>query len=132
MNLPLFIAGLLALAGATVHGLGGELWVLRKLWQESLPSTRLGGPRLTRSMIHVTWHITTFAFLAAGVGMLVSASILDGETADAVGISSAVAFTGFAAVTLGLGVAKNPRAVFQHQGPLVLSATAALAWWGVA
>ena len=130
MNVPLFIAGLLALVGAAAHGLGGELWVLRRLWQEPLPPTRLGGPRLTRSMIHVTWHITTFAFLAAAVGMLLSATTLDGDAADAVAISSAVAFTGFAAVAVGLGVARNPRAVFQHQGPLILSATAALAWWG--
>ena len=130
MNVPLFVAGLLALAAAAIHGIAGERLVLRKLWQEPLPPTRLGGPRLTRSMIHVTWHITTFAFLVAGVGMLVSASVLDGDAADAVAISSAVAFTGFAAVTVGLGVAKNPRAVFQHQGPLVLSATAVLAWWG--
>jgi len=105
--------------------------VLRKLWEGTLPSTRFGGPAMTRSMIHVSWHITTFAFLAVGVGMILSAAVLEGEAADAVAWFSAVAFTGFAAVVIGLGAAKlHPRALVQHPGPVVLAATAALAWWG--
>ncbi len=40
--------------------------------------------------------------------------------------------TGFAAVVVGLGAAdtKSPRSLFRHPGPIVLTATAALAWWG--
>ena len=125
-------AGSLALVAAAVHGVGGEWLVLRKLFQAALPSTSFGGAAMTKAMVHVTWHITTFAFLAVGVGMIVSASALEGEAAQAVAISSAAAFTGFAAVAAGLGAARNPpRAMLQHPGPLVLSATAALAWWGV-
>ena len=131
MEILLFLAGLLALLAAGVHGIGGQVLVLRKLFQGALPSTWFGGPAMTKSMVYVTWHITTFAFFAAGVGMVVSAAALEGDAADAVAISSAVAFTGFAAIATGLGAAKHPpRAMLQHPGPIVLAATAALAWLG--
>lgn len=119
------------MAAAGVHGLGGELLVVRKLFEGSLPSTYFGGPAMTQSMVQVTWHITTFAFLAAGVGMVVSASMLGGDAAEALAISSAATFTGYASIAAGFGLARQPlRAVLQHPGPVILSATAALAWWG--
>lgn len=86
---------------------------------------------MTDSMVHVTWHITTFAFLAVGVGMVLAGSVLEGAAADALGWFSAAAFTGFAAVAVGLGAARHrPRALLQHPGPIALAVTAALAWWG--
>jgi hypothetical protein len=131
VNTPLFVAGLLALVAAAVHGVAGELLVVRKLFHEPVPPTRLGGPRMTRAMVHATWHITTFAFLAAGAGMVVSAAVLDGDAAKGIAISSAAAFTGFAAIAAGLGTAQgSPRALLRHPGPIVLSGAAALAWWG--
>jgi hypothetical protein len=36
--------------------------------------------------------------------------------------------TGFAA--LAVGMADSPRSLFRHPGLAVLTATAALAWWG--
>ena len=131
MNIPLFLAGLLALVAAAIHGAGGERLVLRKLWQGSLPSTRFGRAGMTRSMIHVTWHLTSFAFAAVGAGMIVSATALDGDAAESLAWFTAAAATGFAGVAVGLAVAQHPlRALFQHLGPLTLTATAALAWWG--
>lgn len=132
MNVPLFLAGLLAMVASGIHGLGGELLVLRKLWREPLPPTRFGGPVMTRAMIHVTWHIVTCAFFAVGVGMVLSATVLDDDAAEAIAWFCAAAFTSFAAVALVLGGAKqSPRAFARHPGPVVLAATAALAWWGV-
>jgi hypothetical protein len=131
MNAPLLLAGLLALVAAGVHGIGGELLVLRKLWQGPLPPTRFGATAMTRAMLHVTWHITTFAFLAVGIAMILAAAVLDDAAADALAWFSAAAFTGFAAVAVGLGSAGQPlRAGVRHPGPLVLAGTAALAWWG--
>ena len=130
MNVPLFLAGLLALVGAGAHGVGGELFVVRRLWEGRLPSTRFGGAGMTRSMVHVTWHITSFAFLAVGVGMIVSGAVLDGDAADALAWFCAAAFTGFAAITVVLGGGGRPRSVVRHPGPVLLAATAALAWWG--
>jgi hypothetical protein len=131
-NAPLIAAGALAILGAAIHGAGGEVLVVRKLPLEILPSTRFGGPRTTMAMIHVTWHLTTIAFLSVGVALVLSGSALNGETAQAVGLAAAAASTGFAAIALGLGAAymRSPRSLFRHPGPGALTAVAALAWWG--
>jgi hypothetical protein len=132
MNLPLIVAGSLALVAAAVHGVGGEVLVVRKLSVGTLPSTRFGGARMTKAMIHVSWHIATIAFLTAGIALLLSGSVLDGDAAQAVSIVTAGASTGFAAITIGLGAAYNrsARALLHHPGPVALAAIAALAWWG--
>ena len=48
--------------------------------------------------------------------------------ARAVALLAAGAFTGFAAVAVGLGA--SARSAFRHPGPVLLTATAVLAWWG--
>ena len=132
MSGPLIVAGCLAILGAAVHGVGGELLVVRRLSAATLPSSRFGGPRMTRTMIHVTWHLTTIAFLTVGVALLLAGTILDGDTARGIALLAAGAATGFAAVVVGLGAAytRSPRSLYRHPGPAVLTATAALAWWG--
>ena len=132
MNPPLIVAGFLAILGAGVHGVGGEVLVVRRLSPGMLPSTQFGGPRTTKLMIHVTWHLTTMAFLTVGAALLLSGTVLDEDTARGFGLLAATASTGFAALTVGLGAAytRSPRALIRHPGPAVLAATAALAWWG--
>jgi hypothetical protein len=133
VNAPLIVAGTLAILGAGIHGVGGEVLVVRKLSPGMLPSSSFGGPRMTKAMIRVTWHMTTIAFLTVGSAFLLSGSVLDGDTARGIGLVAAAAATGFAALAVGLGAAetRSPRALFRHPGPAVLTATAALAWWGV-
>jgi hypothetical protein len=131
MSAPLILAGSLGVLGAAVHGVGGELLVMRKLSPAMLPSTRFGGARMTRTMIHVTWHLTTFAFLTVGVALLLSGSVLHGDTARGISVVAACAATGFAALVVGFGGARlSPRTLLRHPGPAVLTVTAALAWWG--
>lgn len=132
MNVPLIVAGSLAILGAVIHGAGGEFLVVRKLTREVLPSSPFGGPAMTKSMIHVTWHITSVAFLAVGLGLVLSGSVLDGDAARGIALLGAGAATGFAALALGLGATytRSPRSLIRHPGPAVLTATAALAWWG--
>ena len=132
MNVPLIVAGSLAVAGAAIHGAGGEFLVVRRLSLATLPATRFGGPVMTKAMVHVTWHVTTVAFLAVGSALLLSGAALDGEAARVVALMAAGAATGFAAVVVGLGAAytRSPLYLVRHPGPLVLTATAALAWWG--
>ena len=130
MNAPLIVAGSLAILGAAVHGVAGEVLVVRKLSPAMLPPTRFGGPKMTRTMIHVTWHITTIAFLTVGAALLLSGSVLHGDTARGIALVAASASTGFAAIAVGVGGAHSPRALSRHLGPAVLTATAALAWWG--
>ena len=54
MNARLVVAGSLALLGAAVHGLGGEVLVVRRLSPGVLPSSPFGGPRATKLMIPAT------------------------------------------------------------------------------
>jgi hypothetical protein len=132
VNVPLIVAGSLAILGAAVHGVGGEVLVVRKLSPGMLPSSRFGGPRMTKAMIHVTWHMATIAFLTVGSALLLAGSVLHGDAARGIGLVAASASTGFAALALGLGAAymRSPRSVFRHPGPAVLTVTAVLAWWG--
>jgi hypothetical protein len=133
MNAPLVAAGSLAVVAAAIHGTGGEILVVRKLARDTLPTSPFGGTRMTLAMIHVTWHITTVAFLTVGVALLLAGAALEGDAARGLGVLGAGAFTGFAMVALGLGLAntRSVRALFHHLGPAVIALTAALGWWGV-
>ena len=132
MEAPLVIAGALALIAAAIHGGVGEVKVVRYLSAQELPGTPLGGPRMTRAMIHVTWHLTTVAFLAVGCALLLSGTVLGAAEARPLALVAAGAAVGFAALALGLGAAntRSARTFVKHPGPLVLSLTAALALWG--
>lgn len=133
MNAPLIIAGCLAILGTAIHGVGGEVLVVRKLSPAGLPSSAFGGPRNTQLMIHVAWHLTTIAFLVVGLALLLAGSVLQGDAARAIGLLAACASTGFAAIAVGLTAAytRSPVSLVRHPGPVMLTITAALAWWGV-
>jgi len=132
VNVPLIVAGALATLAAAIHGGAGQALVVRKLSSAPLPPTRFGGSQSTLLMIQVTWHLTTVAFITAATALLLAGSVLEGDAAHAVALLGAGAATGFAAVTLGLGVASNRslHALIRHPAPIVLTATALLAWWG--
>jgi hypothetical protein len=105
---------------------------VRNLQPAMLPGSRFGGPRSTLVMIHVTWHLTTAAFATVGAALLLAGTTLEGETADGVAALGASAATAFALVTIVLGAAssRSPRMLYRHPAPILLSATAALAWIG--
>jgi hypothetical protein len=132
VDAQLIVAGSLAVLGAVVHGIGGELLVMRKLSPEMLSASAFGGPRMTRAMIQVTWHLTTVAFFTVGVALILAGSVLEGDEARAVGLFAAGTSTGFAAIAVGLGAAntRSLRLLLRHPGPVGLTATAVLAWWG--
>jgi hypothetical protein len=132
VNVPLLVAGSLALLGAAVHGVGGEVLVVRRLSPEVLPASPFGGPVMTKTMIRGTWHMTTIAFLTVGSALVLSGSVLHGETARGMALVAAGASTGFAAVALGAALARAPRSLFRHPAPAGLTAVAVLAWWGIA
>jgi hypothetical protein len=128
VNPPLLVAGVLALVGAAVHGLGGELLVVRRLSYRALPPSPFGGPSMTKTMIHVTWHMTTIAF--ASLGILEIYAAVSGDVGRGVELLAAGTATAFAALTIGAGHRVRPAALLRHPGPLVLATVAGLAWWG--
>ena len=129
MNVPLVLAGSLAILGAAIHGVGGEVLVARRLTPEMLPHSRFGGPAATKTMIRATWHMTTIAFLTVGSALLSSGLVLHGDTARGISMVAASASTGFAALAVGVFVT-GPRALLRHPAPVMLAAVAVLAWWG--
>ncbi|MFN2591104.1 MAG: hypothetical protein ABR518_10100 [Actinomycetota bacterium] len=130
--MPLLVAGSLALLGTAIHGVVGEFLVVRRLSPRMLPSSRFGGPGMTMAMIRASWHLTTIGFLTVGTTLIVAGSVVHGETARAIAFVAAGASSGFAAVVLGGALAQARPSVFLHPAPALLTATAALAWWGVA
>lgn len=129
MNAPLLVAGVLALVGAAVHGLGGELLVVRRLSSRNLPPSPFGGPSMTKTMIGVTWHMTTIAFASVGILEIYAAVVADGASRG-VELLAAATLTAFAALAIGAGFRPGPTALLRHPGPVVLATTAGLAWWG--
>jgi uncharacterized protein YjeT (DUF2065 family) len=123
---------MLAILAAAVHGGAGEVLVVRRLPLAALPPSPFGGPRMTKAMVHAAWHMTTVAFLTIGCALVVAGAVVGAETARGIGIVGASAFTGFAALAVGVGAADAgaPRALLRHPGPMLLAATAGLAWWG--
>jgi hypothetical protein len=142
VNVPLIVAGSLALMGAVIHGAGGELLVVRRLSPAGLPSTQFGGPSMTKAMIRASWHLATIAFVTNGSALLLAGSVLAGDTARGVGVVAAAASTGFAALIVGLAAAQAPRALrsgvrherraLVHPAPLLVTLVTVLAWIGVA
>ena len=130
MNVPFALAGVLALAGAAVHGIAGERMVVTKLRAEALPSSPFGGPSFSKLMIRATWHITTIAFLVTGAALTACAPGGSSEACRGIGRLSALAYAGFLALTIGLGAPHGPRGLFRHPAPLLFGMVAALAWWG--
>jgi hypothetical protein len=131
LNVPLIIAGSLAVASAAIHGVRGEA-LLRRVSPEMLPPEGPGGRRQTKMEIHINWLLVTTTFLVVGEGLLPSGSVLDGDSARALGLFAAGTLTGFAVGAVGLVAAymRSPRSVLLHGAPAVLTAVAALAWWG--
>lgn len=131
MNVPLIVAGCLAILAAAIHGGVGEVLVVRRLSPGMLPSTPFGAAGMTKSMIRVAWHMATIGLLTVGSALLLSGSVLDGDAARGISLVAAGASTGFAALAVGLGAYSQPlRSVFRHPGPILLTAIAAVAWWG--
>jgi hypothetical protein len=132
VRVPLLVAGILGVLAAAVHGVGGEVLVVRRLSPATLPGSALGGPATTRAMIRATWHLTTVGFLAVGFALVLAGTVLHGDTGRGVALVAAGASSGFAAVVVGTALARGPRSLLHHPAPAVLTATAVLAWWGIA
>ena len=85
---------------------------------------------MTKSMIRVTWHITTIAFLVLGSAMAACAAAGSNRTCEGVGQVAAISYTGFAVLTIVLGAQQLPKALLRHPAPLLFVSVAGFAWWG--
>lgn len=131
MNIPLLLAGIMAFVAAAIHGIGGEVLVVRRLDVGSLPRTPFGGPAASKLMIHVSWHLVTATFVVFGAAMAACGFDDAPEACRRTAILAASAFSVFAAITIASGAwSLGLTALFRHPAPAALTAIAVLAWWG--
>jgi hypothetical protein len=130
MNVPFVVAGVLAIAGAAVHGILGEKIVVSRLRREALPSSKFGSSSFTLVMIRATWHITTLAFVVLGSALLACTPDATGGACEAVGRVTAIAYASFFALSIGLVAPMIRRIRLRHPAPLLFALVAVLSWWG--
>jgi poly(3-hydroxybutyrate) depolymerase len=84
---------------------------------------------MTKTMIGVTWHLTTIAFVELGALEIYAAGV-SGGASRALELLAAGTATAFAALAIGAGLRHGPAALLRHAGPLALATVAGLTWWG--
>ena len=121
------LAGVLSVLLALGHMSIGLSWVLPRLAEERLPSTRFGPPATTLGLIRVTWHIVTLFVLAFAAILLTLA--WDGAV-DPLGLFlRSFAAMWFSAAVMALWVARrNPRRFLRRPVWLVWLVVSALCW----
>ncbi len=132
MDAALIASGSLFVLAAVIHGGAGEAYVVRRLFAGQLPSTPFGDARMTKTMVHVTWHFVTITFLTFGVALVLSGSLLEGDAARGISRVVAAACTAFWAIALVMGAAytRSARFVLLHPAPVLLTVLVAIVWWG--
>jgi hypothetical protein len=131
VNIPLLIAGVLSFVGAAIHGIVGDVLLVRRIDPGGLPSTRFGGPAASKFLIRVSWHLLTATFVVLGAAMVVCGFDDSHDACRRTGILAGSAFSAFAAITIVSGVrAIGPRGLFRHPAPAAFTVIAVLAWWG--
>ena len=133
MNIPLLLAGVLSFAGAAIHGVAGDMLLVRRIDTAALPRTRFGGPVASKFLIRVSWHLLTATFVVLGAAMFVCGIDDAHDACRRTGIVGASTFTAFAAITIASGLRTvGTRSLFRHPAPAAFVTIAALAWWGAA
>jgi hypothetical protein len=136
MNVPLLLAGVTSFAGAAIHGIVGDVLLVRRIDSGSLPSTRFGGPAASKFLIRVSWHLLTATFVVLGAAMFVCGLFVCGfddahDACRSTAILSASAFSAFAAITIASSVRMSgTQGLFRHPAPAAFTVIAVLAWWG--
>jgi hypothetical protein len=131
VNIALLLAGVMSFVAAAIHGIAGDVLIVRRIDVGSLPSTRFGGPAASKVMIRVTWHLLTATFVVLGSAMVACGFNDVHDACRATGIVGASAFSAFAVITITSGVARSgPAGLLRHPAPVAFIVTAVLAWWG--
>lgn len=133
MNWILFAAGALMTAAAGLHGVVGDA-LLRKITRLEFPPAPFGGsPGDTKAVTRITWHFGTVAFFFVG-GWLVATGVRPQAT-FAVGVTylSGTFLSFLASIALVVTIyRRGPRGLLKQPGPVLLTTTSILVWWGSA
>ena len=136
MNIQLFVAGILSVVAAAIHGGVGDA-IIRRVEPSALPSNPFGDPGVTFLLIRVTWHLVTGTFVVVGVALIVTG--LDPSSAATRGVALLAgalfsAYTVLAAILVlmryGVGGLRRQPRLLRHPGPALFVSTTVLIWWG--
>jgi len=131
VNIALLVAGILSFVAAAIHGIAGEVLLVRRLDVGTLPSTPFGGPAGSKLLIRVSWHLVTTTFVVLGAALVAGAFDDAHDACRRTAVVVASAFSAFAAITIAAGVrTQGPAGMLRHPAPALLTAIAVLAWWG--
>jgi hypothetical protein len=131
MNTALLVAGVLSFVAAAIHGIAGDVLLVRRLDVATLPRTPFGGPAGSKLMIRVCWHLVTTTFVVLGAALVACGFDDAHDACRRTGILVASAFSAFAAITIAAGVRTyGPAGILRHPAPALLTGIAVLAWWG--
>lgn len=136
MNVQLFVAGILSLAAAMIHGGVGDA-IIRKIEPSGLPPNVFGDSAVTSLLIRVTWHLVTATFAVIGVALIVIGLQRDVDAARGVALLSATLFSAYTLLAAALvlarygvrGLLDQPR-LLRHPAPAIFITTTVLIWWG--
>src|SRR5260221_14001961 len=103
MNVALLVAGVLSFVAAGIHGIAGDLLLVRRLDVATLPRTPFGGPAGSKLMIRVSWHLVTTTFGVLGAALIACGVDDAPDACRRTGILVASAFFPFAAITIAAG-----------------------------
>lgn len=131
MNIPLVIAGGMALVTASIHGIVGDAVLVRKIKIEALPTTPFGGPAQSKALIRVSWHLLTLTFVILAVALFVSGIWDTSDFAPGVAYLAGAMYTGFAVTTVGVTLVRSgARGLVAHPAQFVFVTVCAMIWWG--
>jgi hypothetical protein len=136
MNIQLFIAGILSLVAAAIHGGVGDA-IVRRIDLSALPSNPFGDADATFLLIRVTWHLMTGTFVAIGAALIVVSLHPDADATKGVALLAGSLFSIYTLVApalvlmrYGVGGLLDRSKLLRHPGPAIFVATTVLIWWG--
>ena len=136
MNVELFVAGILSVVAAAIHGGVGDA-IVRRIDPSGLPSNAFGDPGVTWLLIRVTWHLMTATFAVIGIALIVVGLAPEADAARGVALLSGTLFSTYIIVAAvfvlrryGVRGLRDQPKLLRHPGPAIFVATTALIWWG--
>ena len=127
MTVELAIAGLGCFLLALGHATIGLRWVLPNLTKGSLPSTPIGRPSMTLSMVRFTWLIVSVLLVGFGI-LLMTLAWAPGADPKILLLRWFAAFWLAATALAGWQARRRPRSLLRFPVPLVFVVIAVMCW----
>ncbi|MEW6369087.1 MAG: hypothetical protein AB1714_31050 [Acidobacteriota bacterium] len=130
MNISLLSAGILSALAGLIHPVAGEYLIVRHLDGSHLRPTPFGDGDITRRILRGAWHFITLDFLLSAVILLALAFSCVPAGAREMSRFISLHFFGYALIIWIVAGHRFVHVLIHVPQWILLSAIAALAWWG--